>query len=224
MTSTSTRSPLVLSQLGVRVADLLVRCQRGSGCFGHVLTASLTDIPSMTMPRVFFIHVDSTLKYLQENEDTDGNFQITIEDGGAKVMVLGTKNSNGRHSVEVRGTYALANLMQELWMAQAHGRRMIFLHEDRLTENPVTRLSRLIKNQFWEGLRRVLDGSSILAVTNDPKAERMGDGRPRIYVPEGVDDQLAYYQEQARLNPEMNLDVCVLPRNFDAKYVKGRSL
>lgn len=36
-------------------------------------------------PRRFLIQVDSTLKALQEQEDTDNNMQITIEDSGPKV-------------------------------------------------------------------------------------------------------------------------------------------
>lgn len=34
----------------------------------------------------FLVNVDSTLDNLQKQEDTDNNFQITIEDNGPKVM------------------------------------------------------------------------------------------------------------------------------------------
>jgi alpha,alpha-trehalase len=33
----------------------------------------------------FLIDVEKTIKNLQDQEDTDGNFQITIEDNGPKV-------------------------------------------------------------------------------------------------------------------------------------------
>jgi neutral trehalase len=36
-------------------------------------------------PQKFIVDVESTLKQLAEQEDTDGNWQITIEDQGPKV-------------------------------------------------------------------------------------------------------------------------------------------
>ena len=71
---------------------------------------------------------------LQNQEDTDGNMQITIEDSGPKgelrstktqanytmltplkkVLSLGTAASNGYNRFDVRGTYMLSNLLQEL--------------------------------------------------------------------------------------------------------------
>jgi alpha,alpha-trehalase len=46
----------------------------------------------------------------------------------------------------------LSNLLQELALASEHHRRFIVLHEDRLNENPVDRLTRLIKFHFWDAL------------------------------------------------------------------------
>jgi alpha,alpha-trehalase len=46
----------------------------------------------------------------------------------------------------------ISNLLQELALASDHNRRYIVLHEDRLTENPVDRLTRLIKFHFWDAL------------------------------------------------------------------------
>ena len=37
------------------------------------------------LPRKFLVNVDATLENLQNQEDTDGNMQITIEDSGPKV-------------------------------------------------------------------------------------------------------------------------------------------
>lgn len=41
-----------------------------------------------SQPRKFLIPVDETLKTLLEREDTDQNYQITIEDSGPKVRTL----------------------------------------------------------------------------------------------------------------------------------------
>jgi alpha,alpha-trehalase len=39
------------------------------------------------LPQKFTLNVEKTIKMLQEQEDTDGNFQITIEDNGPKVSL-----------------------------------------------------------------------------------------------------------------------------------------
>lgn len=134
---------------------------------------------------------------------------------------MGTANSGGYNRHDIRGTYALANLMQELTVAQDYGRRHIILDEARLTENPVARLHRLIKTSFWDGLTRRIDASVIELVTKDPKAERMKDPRPRIYVPRRAPEQLEYYKKAARQYPELNLDVVQLPEVIDAAYTKS---
>lgn len=179
------------------------------------------DAFSHHTPRQFVVNVQHTLERLLAAEDTDGNFQITIEDGGPKVLSLGTANSNGYRRHDVRGTYALANLMQELTLAQDYGRKNIILDEARLTENPVARLHRLIRTCFWDGLTRRIDGSVIELVTRDPKAERMKDPRPRIYVPYHEPGQLEYYNDVAKQYPELNLDVVKLPEVINAEYVKS---
>lgn len=137
------------------------------------------------------------------------------------MLALGTANSGGYNRHDIRGTYALANLLQELTIAQDYGRRHIILDEARLTENPIARLHRLIKTSFWDGLTRRIDGSVIDVVTKDPKAERMLNPRPRIYVPKRAPEQLAYYQKVAKEYPELNLDVVQLPEVIDAAFTKS---
>ncbi|KAF5353623.1 hypothetical protein D9757_012457 [Collybiopsis confluens] len=78
-----------------------------------------------------------------EQEDADGDFQISVTDAGPKVMALGTATSSGFKMFDIRGTYMLSNLLQELALARDHGRKRIVLDEARLTENPVERLSGL---------------------------------------------------------------------------------
>ena len=74
----------------------------------------------------------------------------------------GTANSEGFHTFELRGTYMLSNLLQELALATDHSRRFITLSHDRLCENPVDRLNRLIKYHFWDALTRRIDGDGML--------------------------------------------------------------
>lgn len=113
----------------------------------------------------------------------------------------------------------LSNLLQELSLAKEYGRKRIILDIGRLNENPVSRLSRLIKNQFWEGLTRRIDGSSIEIAARDAK-DWTDDPRPRIYVPQGAPEQYEYYQKLARERPEIRLDVQLLPKVVTADVVR----
>ena len=114
----------------------------------------------------------------------------------------------------------LSNLLQELTLAQSFGRKHLILDEARLTENPVQRLSRLIKDSFWESLTRRIDASSIAKAGNDPK-DWTSDPRPRIYVPSSCEDQIKYYEQVAKNQPQVRLDVKVLtPHQFTPEGVR----
>lgn len=165
------------------------------------------------------IQVDPTLESLAAQEDTDGNMQITIEDQGPKVISLRTAASAGHNRFDVRGTYMLSNLLQELTLAKEYGRKQIVLDEGRLNENPVDRLSRLIKDHFWDGLTRRIDASTIEIAARDPK-DWTDNPRPRIYVPIGAPEQYEYYKKVAENRPEINLDVQLLPRDITAEVIR----
>jgi alpha,alpha-trehalase len=187
--------------------------------FTLLITASIADEASKPHSRRFLVSVDATLESLQAQEDTDGNMQITIEDNGPKVISLRTAASGGHNRFDVRGTYMLSNLLQELVLAKQYGRTEIVLDEARLNENPVNRLSRLIRDHFWEGLTRRIDASSIEVAARDPK-DWTDDPRPRIYVPRGAPEQYEYYTKLAAEKPEIRLDVQLLPEKITPDLVK----
>ncbi|KAK3351799.1 trehalase-domain-containing protein [Neurospora tetraspora] len=177
------------------------------------------DESTIPHSRRFLIQVEPTLQSLQSQEDTDGNMQITIEDNGPKVLSLRTAASNGYNRFDIRGTYMLSNLLQELSLAKEYGRKQIILDEARLNENPVNRLSRLIRDHFWEGLTRRIDASSIEIAARDPK-DWTDDPRPRIYIPRGAPEQHAYYTKVAEDRPELRLDVIYLPEKITPEIVR----
>ncbi|KAI1876237.1 uncharacterized protein JN550_001733 [Neoarthrinium moseri] len=177
------------------------------------------DESSRPHSRQFLVNVDHTLEMLQEQEDTDRNMQITIEDTGPKVISLRTAQSGGLNRFEIRGTYMLSNLLQELSMAKEFGRTEVILDIGRLNENPVSRLSRLIKDQFWDGLTRRIDASTIEVAAKDPK-DWTDDPRPRIYVPHAAPEQLEFYQKVARDRPKIRLDVVQLPEIITPHLVR----
>ena len=112
----------------------------------------------------------------------------------------------------------LSNLLQELTIAKDYGRKTVVLDEARLSENPVSRLSRLIKNSFWNALTRRIDGSNIEVAGRDPK-DWTDDPRPRIYIPPGAPEQFEYYQGIAEAHPDLRLDVQML-EDITPEYVK----
>ncbi|RIA80971.1 Glycoside Hydrolase Family 37 protein [Glomus cerebriforme] len=174
----------------------------------------------ITKPRRFLIDVQETLRLILEQEDTDGDHQITIHDMGPKTLTLGTADSGGIRKFEIRGTYMLSNLLQELALAEEHGRKHIVLDEARLNENPVDRLSRMIKTNFWDGLTRRIDAEGLEIICADPK-NRTADHSPRIYIPFGEDEQYQYYTNVAETRPHLNLQVEKLPKEITPDYVKS---
>ena len=159
-------------------------------------------------PRQFLVPVKETLEQLLEREDSDRNYQITIEDKGPKVLAL--TSTSGVTKTEIRGTYMLSNLLQELTLAHRMDKASIIVEYGRLNENPVDRLSRLIKTTFWNNLTRRIDRSNIDKVALDPK-DWTADPRPRIYIPRGAPEQYEYYSKLATERPEIRLDVQWLP-------------
>ncbi|CAJ0860623.1 13267_t:CDS:2 [Entrophospora sp. SA101] len=171
-------------------------------------------------PRRFLIDVEETKKLILEQEDTDGDCQITIKDMGPKTLTLGTADSGGHKKFEIRGTYMLSNLLQELVLAQDHGRKHIVLDEARLNENPVDRLSRMIKHHFWDGLTRKIDADSLKVICSDTK-NRTADHSPRIYIPYGEYEIFDYYKTISDNRPHLKLEVEMLPKEITPDYVKS---
>lgn len=185
----------------------------------HMRRAS-HDEKFVSRPRSFYVDVEDTRARLLRQEDLDGDYQITVTDKGPKVFPLRTAASGGYKKHEVRGTYMLSNLLQELALASDYGRKYIVIAEDRLAENPVERLHRMIKYHFWDELTRRIDADGLELITEDPK-NRSADQHRRIYVP--YRDQFAqqYYQRVARERPKLGLEIEVLPETITPRFVKS---
>lgn len=95
----------------------------------------------------------------------------------------------------------------------------VSLDESRLSENPVSRLSRMIRTSFWDGLTRRIDADGLELICTDPK-NRSANQSPRIYVPEAEPEMIEYYRKVAADKPHIKLEVVPLPHDFDARYVK----
>ena len=130
--------------------------------------------------------------------------------------------SNGTQEVEVKGTYHLANLLQELSLARKEQKEYLEVDFEKVTEDPVNRLQRLIKRSWWDNLKRNIDSSGIAIAARDPKTCEAVGSRPRIYVPYDLPLQHAYYSKLAREMPDIDLDVQWLPeQNITADFIKS---
>ncbi|KAJ0419548.1 trehalase-domain-containing protein [Aspergillus carlsbadensis] len=175
--------------------------------------------PTHSEPRRFLIPTNKTLQELLAQEDTDQDWKITIEDDGPKALRLGSIGSDGVRRYDIRGTYALSNLLQELSIAKLDSKTSLLLDEARLYENPVDRLSRLIRTSFWDNLTRRIDSTNIARVARDPK-DWTDNPRGRVYVPPGAPEQFEYYSTYAKEHPEADLEVCLLPDQITDAYVR----
>ncbi|CAO3679434.1 unnamed protein product [Rhizopus microsporus] len=139
---------------------------------------------------------------------------------GPKSLAVGSADSGGYRKIEIRGTYMLSNLLQELALAEDCGRKYIVLDEARLSENPVDRLSRMIRYNFWDGLTRHMDAEGLEKICMDPK-NRSANHNPRIYVPYDEDQVFDYYQHVAQTKPHLGLEVERLPKDITPEYVQS---
>lgn len=183
--------------------------------------ASADGVSTKNFKRFFISDIDATLKELLDREDTDQNCQITIEDTGPKFLKLGTANSNGFNQYDIRGTYRLSNLLQELTIAKRMGRKQMILDEARLTENPVERLKRLITTVFWKNLTRQVNEHTIIDMASDTKIDTPEAKFPRIYVPYNENDQFEFFNLISKSHPEYNLKIEKLPENITPEFVKS---
>ena len=167
-------------------------------------------------PRQFHMEVQPTIQRLLEQEDTDGDNQISIADKGPKTITLET--IDGPPS-EIRGTYMLASLLQELALAMDRGEQHLIVSEACLAENPIDKLSRMIRTMFWNNLTRRIDAEGLQKVLLDPK-NRSAHREQILYVPAGEPEMIAYYRRVAEEQPALQLNVEVLPKVCTPEYVR----
>ena len=167
-------------------------------------------------PRQFHMEVQPTIQRLLEQEDTDGDNQISIADKGPKTITLETVDGP---SSEIRGTYMLASLLQELALAMDRGEQHLIVSEACLAENPIDKLSRMIRTMFWNNLTRRIDAEGLQKVLLDPKNRSAHRGQI-LYVPAGEPEMIAYYRRVAEERPALRLNVEVLPKVCTPEYVR----
>ena len=150
------------------------------------------------------LEVDPHFHGLLQQEDTDGDRRITIHDRGPRSYVV--------DGYQVKGTYALSNLLQELALAREYGLQWLELDPSQLSAPPTQRLSGSIRDRCWAGLTRRIDGTGLREVLNDPKMP----SHPRLYLPA---DDLRAQQYYAQFLNQFDFDLLILPAKITPEYV-----
>ncbi len=119
---------------------------------------------------LFFLTLNSQaseLKRLLREEDTDRDKKITVLDKGDRIFLY--------QGMRVKGHYALSNLLQELSL----GHKII--KPSVIHENPVDRISRMIRDYYWDGLTRKIESDTLSQVLPDTKVIQK---TYPLYIPE----------------------------------------
>ena len=107
------------------------------------------------------VAIQENLERLLREEDTDGDQRITIRDPRLREAGRGDRrfalvSLSGRR-YEVHGTYYLSNLLQELKLAEERDSATAEIDLLKVFENPVRRISRSIRDVYWDNLTRRID-------------------------------------------------------------------
>jgi alpha,alpha-trehalase len=198
-------------------------------CFGwlvlltssHAALCQSEGVYGHTTVRVL---VRPTLDSLIAKEDTDHDKRITIDDP----HIPGTDKGNRRFwmdaldgkKYEVDETYYLANLLEDLKLAEDEGRDTLTLTTSDIFEPPVERIANSIKNLYWAGLTRRIDAGGIEKIFKDEKVKTI-DGFNYVYVPHGDFTGYDYFSEIASKQPDFKMKVVMLPEKVTPKYVES---
>lgn len=155
-----------------------------------------------------------TIDSLLKQEDTDGDKKITIEDKGPRTFTISSEEKN----IEIKGTYQLSNLLQELVLAKTAGQHEMVLDLNRIEEPPVDRISRMIRDYYWNGLTRSMDAAGIEKLISDSKNESLTSEKLPVYVPYDDDLALKYY---THLESSLSIQSVQLPKNITPEFVKS---
>ncbi|MBP6181451.1 trehalase family glycosidase [Flavobacterium sp.] len=161
----------------------------------------------------FSLNIDKVFNDLLLQEDTDQDKKITKDDTGPKKFVLVDETT--KQEIVVEGTYHLSNLLQELALLKENKVNIGEVDLSRIQENPVERISRKIRDDYWNELTRTIDKKGLSQILQD---EKTTNEIPTLYVSAKDKQGVAYFQE---LEKEVqNFKVAILPEDFSMEYVE----
>jgi alpha,alpha-trehalase len=160
----------------------------------------------------YSLHIDQTIQQLLSQEDTDGDKKITKDDNGPKRFTLVDEKTKVQYVIE--GTYHLSNLLQELAQLQERNVEIGGIDLNYILENPVDRISRKIKDSYWDSLTRSIDKKGLSQILED---EKTSNDIPTLYVAATDMQGVKYFKT---IEKELqNFKLAILPENYSQEYV-----
>ncbi|CAM2808729.1 trehalase family glycosidase [Flavobacterium frigoris] len=155
-------------------------------------------------------NIEKVFQELLFQEDTDQDKKITKEDKGPKRFVL----IDEKTKVEkvITGTYHLSNLLQEL--ALLREQKVNELDLSHVEEAPVERISRKIREDYWDELTRTIDKKGLAQILED---EKTANEVPTLYVSAKDEVGVSYFKDLEK--DFKNFKVAVLPKDYSVDYV-----
>jgi len=192
--------------------------------FAILFTFHISVAFSQQEGRTIPVNAREAMQQLLADEDTDGDLKITIDDSHVPGTERGNKrfwlHSMARERFEVAGVYHLCNLLQELTLLSQAGRDTSLLRFDRVFEPAVDRISRSIREHYWDALTRRIDEDGLPGVLQDEKTSTVSNAR-YIYVPPSDLVAVNYFREVRSRHPAWRLLVVQLPDRVVPQYVRG---
>jgi alpha,alpha-trehalase len=162
-------------------------------------------------------NIEKVFQELLLQEDTDQDKKITKDDQGPKKFVLIDEKTKQNHTIE--GTYHLSNLLQELALLKESKIEIGEVDLGRILEKPVDRISRKIRDDYWDELTRTIDKKGLAQILQDEKTVNQV---PTLYVNAKDKQGVAYFQEL--VGDLQNFKVAVLPENYSMEYAATLNL
>jgi alpha,alpha-trehalase len=156
------------------------------------------------------LNIEKVFRELLLQEDTDQDKKITKEDKGPKRFVLVDEKT--KLEKVISGTYHLSNLLQEL--ALLREKKSSELNLAHVEEAPVERISRKIREDYWEELTRTIDKKGLTQILED---EKTANEVPTLYISAKDAVGVSYFKD---LEKELlNFKVAVLPKHYNEDYI-----
>lgn len=156
------------------------------------------------------LNIEKVFQELLLQEDTDQDKKITKEDKGPKRFVLVDEKT--KIEKVISGTYHLSNLLQELALLREQNFNELDL--DHVEEAPVERISRKIRDDYWDELTRTIDKKGLAQILED---EKTANEVPTLYVSAKDEVGVSYFKNLE--NDFKNFKVAILPENYSVDYV-----
>jgi alpha,alpha-trehalase len=157
------------------------------------------------------LHVNNLFTSLLFQEDTDQDKKITKDDHGSKKFILVDEKTKQSYTIE--GTYYLSNLLQELAQLKEANIEIGDIDLDLIYEAPVNRISRKIKEFYWDSLTRTIDKKGLQQILTDEKTRNTIQ---TLYISAKDLHGIKYFKSLEKVFP--NFEIIVMPDNYSKEY------